>query len=81
MVRLPGCGDSSTVVLAHFRLAGLCGTSSKPDDLLGAWCCFNCHNLVDGRTKSTETRDYLRLALAHGVMRTIAQLRKEGVKL
>lgn len=37
MVRLPGCqNDTQTVVLAHYRLAGTCGTGIKPNDLQGA---------------------------------------------
>ena len=50
-VRLPGCpGDTETVVLAHYRLSGICGTGMKPPDLIGAWACEYCHSLSDGRT-------------------------------
>lgn len=72
-VRLFGCGNQETVVLAHFRLAGISGMGMKPPDLLGAWCCHSCHAKVD-TDKSAEVQ----LAFAHGVLRTQAQLLKEG---
>ncbi len=79
MVRIPYIcnGDPATVVLAHYRLAGYCGTGYKPDDALGAWCCSACHDAVDGRVKGD--REEMRLAHAEGVMRTFAELRKEGL--
>ena len=82
MVRLPGCdGGGETTVLAHYRLAGLCGIGMKPDDLAcGAWCCDNCHSICDGR-KHIDGYDKtaVRLAHAEGVMRTVAKLREMGV--
>ncbi|SUH16020.1 putative bacteriophage protein [Salmonella enterica subsp. enterica] len=30
-------GNPETTVLAHYRMAGICGTGMKPDDLIGAW--------------------------------------------
>lgn len=53
-VRLPGiCNHNpETVVLAHYRLAGMCGTGIKPSDLLGAFACSSCHDCIDGRTKT-----------------------------
>ncbi|EFX92609.1 hypothetical protein HMPREF0027_0330 [Actinobacillus ureae ATCC 25976] len=78
-VRLPGIcnGNSETVVLAHYRMAGLSGVGMKPDDLFGAWCCSSCHDECDRRTRKLEM-DYVRLAHAEGVMRTQDVLRKEG---
>jgi hypothetical protein len=81
-VRLPGCdGGGPTTVLAHYRLAGYCGTGMKPDDLaFGAWACASCHDQVDRRVmRSREPRDYQahRLAHAEAVLRTIAAIRKE----
>lgn len=73
MVRIPGIcnGNSETVVLAHYRLAGACGIGIKPPDALGAWCCSACHDAVDGRAPTGYSRDELRLMHAEGVMRTI----------
>ena len=79
-VRLPGClGASETVVLAHYRLSGLCGAGLKPSDLLGAWTCAPCHDAVDGRRQIDMPRDLVRLCHAEGVIRTLAALEREGV--
>lgn len=75
MVRLPGChGGGETTVLAHYRLAGTCGIGMKPPDVLGAWACANCHDIVDGRAPLPTgyyTREQVRLAHAEGVLRTL----------
>lgn len=78
-IRLPGVcnGNPETVVLAHYRLSGTCGTGIKPNDLQGAWACSACHDACDGRGGDFE-RDYVRLAHAEGVMRTQDLLIKEG---
>ena len=81
-VRIPGvCNrDPATTVLAHYRLAGLCGTGMKPPDEISAWACFCCHQLVDGRSYSAEyTRDQIKLMHAEGVLRTIVELVSSGV--
>ncbi|HGN0358339.1 TPA: nuclease domain-containing protein, partial [Proteus mirabilis] len=38
-IRIPGVcnGNSETVVLAHYRMSGICGTGIKPNDIFGAW--------------------------------------------
>ena len=71
-VRLPGCnGGGETTVLAHYRLAGFCGTGIKPDDdVFGAWACSNCHDRIDGRVNCGLPRAELRLAHAEGILRT-----------
>jgi hypothetical protein len=81
MVRLEGiCNhNSETVVLAHIRLSGISGIGLKADDLLGAWACSACHDAVDRRFRTDLDRDYVRLAHLEGMVRTIAQLRKEGL--
>lgn len=79
-VRLTGCpNDTQTTVLAHYRLAGTCGTGMKPNNVQGAWCCDYCHSRVDGRVKSDLSREELRLYHAEGVMRTINALISEGI--
>ena len=80
MVRIPevcNC-NSETVVLAHLRMAGISGMGIKADDLLGAWSCSACHDAIDRRAHTNLDRDYVRLAHLEGMVRTIAQLRKEG---
>lgn len=80
VVRIPGvCNrNPETVVLAHYRLAGHCGTGLKPHDLLAAYACSSCHDCADGRTKTALTREQIRLHFAEGVIRTIAILIREG---
>lgn len=80
-VRLPDVcnGNPETTVLAHYRLIGQSGMGIKSDDLaFGAWACSACHDAIDRRAHMDLERDYVRLAHAEGVMRTVAQLRKEG---
>ncbi|MGQ0285838.1 DUF1364 domain-containing protein [Pasteurellaceae bacterium 22721_9_1] len=79
-VRLVGiCNHNpETTVLAHYRMAGLNGIGQKPDDVFGAFCCLTCHNAIDGRVRTSYTREELRLAHAEGVFRTQAILRQEG---
>ncbi|PAV94154.1 hypothetical protein CJD50_22215 [Hafnia paralvei] len=78
-VRLPGIcnGNSKTVVLAHFRMAGLCGVGMKPNDLFGAWACSACHDEIDRRTRRTDAGE-AHMAHLEGVIRTQAALIAEG---
>lgn len=79
-VRLPGIcnGNSETVVLAHFRMAGLCGVGMKPNDLFGAWACSACHDEIDRRTRRTDAGE-AHMAHLEGVIRTQAALIAEGM--
>ncbi|HFI8876909.1 TPA: DUF1364 domain-containing protein [Escherichia coli] len=80
-VRIPGYynHDPETSVLAHYRLAGTCGTATKPHDMQAAIACSSCHDLIDGRVKTSDyTKEELRLMHAEGVFRTQEIWRKEG---
>lgn len=80
-VRIPGyCNhDPETSVLAHYRLAGTCGIATKPHDMQAAIACSSCHDLIDGRVKTSDyTKEELRLMHAEGVFRTQEIWRKEG---
>lgn len=81
MIRLEGICDHNpeTTVLAHIRMPGISGMGIKADDLLGAWACSSCHDAVDRRSHTDLDRDYVRLAHLEGMVRTIAQLRKEDI--
>jgi hypothetical protein len=83
LVRLPGCdGGGETTVLAHYSLAGISGRGIKAPDACASWCCFNCHEAVDGRRSIPGYgREKLRAAFAEGVMRTLAMLQAEGYQL
>ncbi len=80
-IRIPGIcnGNPETSVLAHYRLAGYCGTGLKPDDLLAAVGCSCCHDAVDGRRKTEYSYDALRQFHAEGVLRTLMIWKREGV--
>lgn len=87
MIRIPGvCNHNpETTVLAHYRLAGTCGTGIKPPDTMAAWACSACHDFADGRAAyaggvSMPTWQR-RLYHAEGVMRTLAALDKMGYKM
>lgn len=82
MVRIPHVcdGGGETTVLAHYRMPGNSGTGTKPDDLAyGAWCCWGCHEVIDGRQKYDWSWEEIRLAHAEGCLRTIEALLKEGL--
>jgi len=81
MVRIPEvCNhNSETVVLAHYRLAGVSGIGMKSPDILGAWACSACHDAIDRRAHTDLDRDYVRLLHLEGMARTIAQLNREGL--
>ena len=46
--------NPETSVLAHYRLAGTCGTATKPHDMQAAIACSSCHDLIDGRVKTSD---------------------------
>jgi len=81
MVRIPEvCNhNSETVVLAHYRLAGVSGIGMKSPDVLGAWACSACHDAIDRRAHLDLDRDYVRLLHLEGMARTLAQLNREGL--
>lgn len=80
MVRLPGvCNfNPETTVLAHFRMAGLCGTGIKPPSLIAAWSCSSCHDEIDRRTRLLEG-EFVHTAFLEGVIRTQYELIRKGV--
>lgn len=81
LVRIPGyCNhDPATTVLAHIRLAGITGVGKKAPDLLGAWACSTCHDLLDGRLPTELWSPHeLSLMFYEGVIRTIAALIAAG---
>jgi len=81
MVRIPEvCNhNSETVVLCHYRLAGVSGIGMKSPDVLGAWACSACHDAIDRRAHLDLDRDYVRLLHLEGMARTLAQLNREGL--
>ncbi|WP_045443235.1 DUF1364 domain-containing protein [Citrobacter sp. S-77] len=81
-VRIPGyCNHNpETSVLAHYRLAGTCGTATKPHDMQAAIACSSCHDIVDGRVKIDDfTKTEIRLMHAEGAFRTQEIWRDKGI--
>lgn len=75
--------DPATTVLAHYRMAGICGTGQKPPDECGAWACSACHDFVDGRAAPNgfDLSAAARYHHAQGVMRTLHKLHQLGYKM
>lgn len=69
MIRLNGVcnGDASTTVLAHLNGGGM---GTKKSDMLAAFACSDCHDVVDRRVKHGFSPAYVKLAHYEGVERT-----------
>lgn len=76
MIRLEGIcnGNPETTVLCHFRLVGVSGMGMKSPDLIGAWGCSACHQVVD-----KDKSDHVQLAFCRGVFRTQVWLLNDGM--
>jgi hypothetical protein len=81
-IRLPGvCQDSAGVVWCHAigQAAGK-GIGMKVPDLLGAYGCSSCHDIVDRRRFVKHlTRMEIEHAFYEGVMRSQRILIDDGV--
>ena len=78
-VRIPGVCNSNdeTSVLAHVRLAGLCGIGIKPPDLIATIACSACHDEIDRRTRLVDA-EYAHVCALEGMARTLVIWLKEG---
>lgn len=75
MCDVPGCEDMETVVLAHIRVAGNCGTGLKPSDDESLFLCQRHHDELDDRLGNGISR-------ALWIVRNIViPLRKENYRL
>lgn len=77
MVRIPGVcmGTRDTTVLAHLNGAGM---ARKHNDLLGAWCCWACHEVIDGRRRFSPSH-LIKQYHYEGMVRTIEALADQGL--
>lgn len=73
LIRVPGACASQPVCLCHVRLIGISGMGHKATDLLGAFGCTPCHDVIDGRVKSSFSYLERRQMLLEGMARTQAQ--------
>ena len=69
LVRIPGiCNhNSETVVLAHLNGGGM---GRKKSDLQASFCCSDCHDAIDRRTRTSFLVGELELMHRQGVERT-----------
>ena len=81
-VRLHGvCNfNPETTIFAH---KGGAGMGMKSADLLGAYCCSDCHDVVDGRGKTPyHDKQDIENAFYEGIFRTqLILIEKELIKL
>ncbi|MCR4307159.1 MAG: DUF1364 domain-containing protein [Candidatus Berkelbacteria bacterium] len=80
-IRLPGCnGDPATSVWAHINsIRWGAGRGHKVNDLIGVIACSACHDILDGRVKTTLERDFIKLCALEGHCESLYILTKEGI--
>lgn len=74
--------NPETTVLCHIHKPSISGgTGLKAHDLLAAWGCSACHDLVDGKRtgKNMMLRPERDLLLYEGILRTQKILIDEGI--
>ena len=75
-------GNAETTVLCHIHKPSISGGMGlKANDLLAAWGCSDCHDLVDGKGagKNLMLRQERDILLYEGVFRTQKILLDEGI--
>ena len=81
-IRLPGiCNhNAQTSVWAHINSVRWgSGRGHKAPDVCGLISCSACHDILDGRVKTTLERDFIKLAALEGHMESLALLVKAGI--
>ena len=68
--------DNSTTIFAHLNGAGV---ALKAHDSQGAYCCSNCHAVLDGHQYSEYSQQELLLMHYEGILRTQLILFKKGL--
>ena len=78
MVRIPGvCSfDPETTIPAHLNGAGM---GMKHSNIHIAYCCFNCHQTLDGAVNSEFSKDALELMHLQAVIRTQQIMINNGI--
>ena len=77
-VRIPGvCNfNPETTVFAHLNGGGM---GTKHRDIHGAFCCSDCHDVLDRRVEYDYTTDDLSLFHHEGMFRTQNKLIEMGI--
>ena len=71
--------NHETTVFSHFRLPGMAGGSLKPSDVLGAYACSACHDVIDGRKKSKLSEEDKYFYMMRGLVRTHESMYADGI--
>lgn len=71
-------GNSETVVLAHIRRGGIAGAGQKPCDSAAMPMCSACHDVFDGRVKTTIQRTVIDAEALRGLVQWLAYLDSEA---
>ena len=81
-IRLPEvCNhDPATPVWVHINSVRWgSGKGIKSPDIIGAIGCSACHDVLDGRVKTTIERDYIKLCALEGHCESLMLLHKAGI--
>jgi hypothetical protein len=80
-LRFPGIcsGNPAKVVPCHLRFGGVAGGSQKPPHICSLPGCFECHNVLDGRTPSNYSRTEIMAMTLTGYVQWMAKLWKNEV--
>lgn len=74
-LRLSGCShDPEQTSLAHLRIGNIAGTGIKPPDICGLPLDDYCHGVVDGRIKTTLSKEHIRAELLRALCQWLADL-------
>lgn len=77
-VRIPGvCNwDPDTTVFAHLNGGGM---GKKQYDIHGAYCCSDCHDVIDGRKPCRTEKIYIEKWHLEGMVRTQQLMIEQGI--
>jgi hypothetical protein len=71
--------NPETVIFAHYPNESK-GMGIKASDICGGFSCSNCHDALDGRTKSANLDAYLReFYMRRSMVRTLTALVDMGI--
>ena len=66
--------NPETTILAHYR-KGFYGMGIKPHDLLAAYACSTCHDIVDGRDNDHDlSAEEIDMLFKSGVIKTLQRI-------
>jgi hypothetical protein len=77
-VRIPSlCNfNPETTIFAHLGGGGM---GTKSSDIHGSYCCSNCHDVIDGRVKTSYHQSELKWMFYDGMVRTQLILIEKGL--